>query len=280
MLAMLSEVTDRRELKKPSCFPGASSEVVRARWLDLLALSEATRRVTCQQIEPGFYAVVVPRSGRQARKQAALEVDLRAAIRQVPTMSRGVRLTLDRLPEYELKLEGDFRQWMGPSGNDVASGLIGARAFVDLAYLEAALLKCLSNRDVDMEFNSPLTFFRRGLLVDYANVLEAVTAMVFEGRSLADTASQLAHGVLGRLELYASYFLKPSGLYKDCRWQIEGERFILGIERVSLAFQYWELRGDDLRRRQVFATWCRRIEDLLREMIPLEGRQFPKSFAA
>jgi len=280
MQAAATGMAEVAEAKKTSHLPSTPSEVVRDRWRELLGLSYATRRVTRQEIEPGVHAVVVPPSCREERKGRILEADLQSALRQVPEMARGVRLTLDKIHEYELRLECDFRRWMGAYGQDLASGKAGAVAFIDLAYFEAALLDRLWNRDVQVEFNTPLSFFRRGLLMDYANVLEAVTAMVFEGRSLADTADALAREVLDHLELYASNFLRLSSLYKECRWRIEGERFVMEIQRISLAFQYWELRGGEHKAGRAFTDWTGRIENLLREALPSEGRDVPKSFAA
>ncbi len=268
------------ESEKRSRLPSTPSEVVRERWHEVMELSYAARRVTQQEIEPGVHAVVVPPSCRNRSKDHLVEAEVHAALRQIPRMGQGFRLTLDRVREFGSRLEFDFRRWMGNYGPDLASGRAEGAAFVDLAYFEAALLDRLWSRDVQVEFNTPLTFFRRGLLMDYANVLEAVTAMVFEGRSLADAAESLARQVLDDLELYAGNFLRLSSLYKECRWRIEGERFVMEIERISLAFLYWELRGGEAKARQAFREWTARIEDLLREAVPLEGREFPKSFVA
>src|SRR5208283_2540720 len=93
---------------------------------------------------------------------------------RVPGMARGARLSLDKLGEFALTLPADYRGWMGAWGKDIAAGDTLATVFVDLAYLEAALLARLWDHGVLVEFGSPLAFFRRGALNDYVNVYEAV----------------------------------------------------------------------------------------------------------
>ena len=259
--------------------PGSPTAVVRERWLDLLQLSYATRRVTHSELEPGVHAVVVPPGYRQREKRAALEADVRAAIRCIPELAQGVRLALDKIDQYELTLENDYRQWMGRYGADIASREASVVAFVDLACLEAGLLDCLRSSRVLLDFRVPLSFFRRGAILDYANVLEAVAAMVFEGRSLAAAAARLTEEVLQRLELYAWAFRSLSGLYAQCRWQIEGDSFVMEVPEkgISLTLYYWELRGAPAR---TIERWRSRIETLLPEAAPFAGSSFPKSYAA
>ena len=212
----------------------------------LLDLSYSTRRVTRQEIEPGVHAVVVPASCRKETNKDLVEVEVRVASSHVPGMARGVRLALERLGEFALTLPADYRGWMGAWGKDIAAGETQVTVFVDLAYLEAALLARLWDHGVLVEFGSPLAFFRRGALTDYANIYEGVVAMVAEGRSLADTADQLAPEILGRLQLYANAYLQLSSLYTQAAWHIDRDNFVVKVpgSRLSLVLQYWELRGD------------------------------------
>lgn len=272
------------EAEKPAHLPRASSAHIRERWLDVLDLSHATRRVTYQFIEAGVHAIVIPDAYAEESKKNLLVTDIRAAMCQIPELVRGVRVGLESLAEFGLSLPKDFRQWMGQYAREVAEGQVRAMAFVDLAYLEAALLDRLWTAEVLVDFNSPLTFFRRGALLDYANVLEAVAAMVFEGRSLADTSARLAQDALARLQLYAQSFLKLSNLYTECAWRIERDTFVMELEMpgkaVSLALPYWELRGGAAVADSALEAWRARIETLLREVAPYAQPGFPRSFAA
>lgn len=267
---------------KPSRLPDTPSDVVRQCWLDLFDLSYSTRRVTQQEIEPGVHAVVVPAVCRKETNQELVEVEVRVASSHVPGMARGVRLALDRLGEFTMTLPTDYRGWMGPWGKDIAAGETLVAAFVDLAYLEAALLARLWDHGVLVEFGSPMTFFRRGALTDYVNIYESVTAMVAQGRSLADTADQLAPEILRRLQLYANAYLQLSSLYSQAAWQIDHDNFVIKVpgSRLSLALQYWELRGDNPSEQNVLLGWRARIEELLQQAISSPDSDFPKSFAA
>jgi hypothetical protein len=197
-------------------------------------------------------------------------------------MARGVRLALERLGEFALTLPADYRGWMGAWGKDIAAGDTLVTAFVDLAYLEAALLARLWDQGVLVEFGSPLAFFRRGALTDYANVYEAVVSMVAEGRSLADTADQLAPEILKRLQRYANAYLQLSSIYSQAEWHIDRDNFVVKVpgSRLSLALQYWELRGDHTSGQKVLHGWRSRIERLLQQAISSPDAEFPKSFAA
>jgi hypothetical protein len=255
--------------------PRTSSAQIRERWMSLLDLSYATRRVTHSVIQAGLHAVVAPPC---FAKPGLLEADLRAAFRQVPGMARPARLSLEKVALYELPLEEDFRQWMGPYGADIASGRTQTAVFIDLAYLEASLLDRLDGSQILMEFNVPMTLFRRGNLVDHANVLAAAAVMVFEGRSFADAADRLCRDTLERFETYAGAFWKLTRLYADCRWQIVKDTFVMEAPggSVLLALHYWELRNNP---RRALQDWRLQIESLL-EAAPEAPQRFPETSAA
>jgi hypothetical protein len=277
-----SEESELKRTRVASTLPSATGTQVRKRWTELLALSYATRRVTRQEIEPGVHAVVVPPIYGHDRRQSMLDADVRAVMSQVPAMAMGVRLALDRIDEFDLALRRDYRRWLGKHGQDIAEGRARATALVDLAYLEAALLDRLWQAEVLVDFNSPLAFFRRGGLSDYANVMVAVAAMVFEGRSLAETADRLARGVLSRLGLYADTFLKLSKLYTEAVWRIEKDTFVMEVPATgfSLSLQYWALRDGPEETRRTLEAWRQRIEALLLQAVSQRDRVFPRSYAA
>ena len=262
-------MTEPINLKKQTRLPDISSQVTRHRWLDLLDLSYSTRRVTQQEIEPGIHAVVVPAACRKEANKDLVEIELRVVSSQVPAMARGVRLSLERLGEFALTLPADYRGWMGARGKDIAAGETLVKVFVDLAYLEAALLARLWDHGVLVDFGTPLSFFRRGALTDYVNVYEAVVAMVAQGDSLADTADRLATEILRRLQLYANAYLKLSSLYAQAAWHIDRDNFVIKIpdSRLSVALQYWELQGDHAAGQKVLHGWRSRIEKLLQEAV-------------
>jgi hypothetical protein len=268
--------------KKPARLPNTSSQTVRQRWLDLLDLSYSTRRVTQQEIEPGIHALVVPAACRKDTTRSLVEVEVRVASSHIPAMARGVRLSLDRIGEFALTLPADYRGWMGAWGKDIAAGKTLATVHIDLAYLEAALLARLWDHGVLVEFGSPLAFFRRGALTDYANVYEAAATMVVEGRSLADSADRLAPEILARLQLYANVYLQLSSLYTQAAWHIDCDNFVIKVPGscLSLALQYWELRGDPTSGQKVLGNWRTRIEKLLQEAVSSPDNELPRSFAA
>ena len=276
-------MTETTNPQKPSRLPDTSSHVVRQRWLDLLDLSYSTRRVTGQEIESGVYAVVVPMPCRKEMDNALLAAEVRMAAGHAPGMARGVRFALEQVGEFDLTLPADYRGWMGAWGKDIAAGETQVSVFIDLAYLEAALLARLWDHEVIVEFGSPLAFFRRGALTDYANVYEAVVAMVAEGSSLAETADRLAGQVLSRLQLYANVYLQLSSLYVQASWQIDHDNFVIKIpdSRLSLVLQYWQLRIDNKSSQQTVNEWNHRIETFLNQaLLSRQDNGFPKSFAA
>ena len=275
-------MTESTNPAQPTRLPHTSNATVRERWLDLLDLSYSSRRVSQQEIEPGVHAVAVPAIYSDDVHKDLVDLEVRAAMAQVPGMARGVRLALDRLQEFALTLPSDYRDWMGRRGQEIAAGDARATVFIDLAYLEAALLARLWDSEVLVEFSSPLSFFRRGALTDYANVYEAVVAMVFEGRSLADAADRLAPEILKRLQLYANAYLRLSSLYTEGEWHIDRDTFVMKVrdKRLSLTLQYWELRGDHTSVQKVINGWRSRIENVLQESVPDVNQDFPKSFAA
>ena len=268
--------------KESARLPDTPGVVVRQRWLDLLDLSYSTRRVTGQEIEMGVHAIVVPAACRTRPNQSLIDVEVRVATSHLPNMGRGVKLSLERLGEFGLTLAADYHGWMGKWGMDIAAGHTLVTAYVDLAYLEAALLARLWDHGVLLEFGSPLSIFRRGALTDYVNIYEAVTTMLAQGRSLADTADQLAPEVLHRLQLYANVYLQLSTLYSQAAWQIKGDNFVIKVpnSRYSLALQYWELRGDHAAQVKALHGWRNRIEKVLQQALSQPDHQFPKSFAA
>lgn len=247
--------------------------------MSLLDLSYATRRVTHAMIETGVHAIVAPASCLQGAKHEALEADLLMAFRQVPEMARPARLSLEKIALYELPLAEDFRGWMGAYGADIAAGKTNAAVFVDLAYLEASLLDQLHGSEVLMDFNVPMALFRRGNLVDHANVLAVAAAMVFEGRSFADAAARFARETLDRLETYAGAFWKLTRLYADCRWKIVNDTFLMEAPEgsVLLALHYGELRNNPQR---TIEDWRLQIESLLPEAAPETRGRFPEASAA
>jgi hypothetical protein len=197
-------------------------------------------------------------------------------------MARGLRLPMEQLSEFGLSLPADYRDWMGVRGHDIARGATRVAVFIDLAYLEAALLSRLWDLGVLVDFGSPLAFFKRGALIDYVNVYEAVIAMVLQGHSLAYTADSLAPPILKRLQLYANAYLQLSSLYRELAWYIDGDTFVVKSADgcASLALQYWELRGDGVSTQKVLHGWRGRIENLLQHSGPGAKPGFPQSFAA
>jgi len=266
----------------PTRLPNTSTQMVRQRWWDLLDLSYSTRRVTQVEIEPGVHAIVVPATCRKGTNPDLVQVEVRVASSHIPGMARGVRLALERLGEFALTLPADYNGWMGAWGKDIAAGETQVTAFVDLAYVEAALLARLWDHGVLVEFGSPLAFFRRGALTDYVNIYESVVTMLAQGRSLADTADQLAPEILRRLQLYANVYLQLSSIYSQAAWHIDRDNFVIKVpgSRLSLVLQYWELRGDHAAAQKALHGWRARIENLLQQAVSNPDNDFPKSFAA
>src|SRR5581483_4479804 len=269
--------------------PSACSLAIREKWSDLFALAYSSQRATTMELEPGMHAVVSPGGGLgvhsnplTAEQQAARQADFRMAARRIPELARGVRVSLEKVDQFGLALTSDFRTWLGPYVHDLLSGEASATVFIDLTFLEAALLHELWDAEVLVDFNTPLSFFRRGSLVEYANVLEAVAAGVFEGRGIREVARSLARLVRGRLELYAETFAKLSTLYPQCHWRIESERFIMEVPKrgLRLAVHYWDLRGTSAEVEGALAHWKKQIESFLHQALPLADHAIPKSFAA
>ena len=268
--------------KKSPRLPNASTQSVRERWLDVLDLSYSTQRVTQGEIETGVNVVIIPPDCRKVTKQDLLEAEIRVASSQVPPLARGVRFSLECLGDFGLTLADDYRGWMGKWGKDIAAGETQVIAFVDLAYLEAALLARLWDHGVLVEFDSPLAFFRRGLLTDYVNIHASVETVVADGQSLADTADRLALGILERMQLYANAYLQLSTLYSQAIWHIESDNFMVklpGSDR-SLSLQYWQMRGNVGSVQKVLDGWRVRIEKFIAETQAGSRDDFPKSFAA
>jgi hypothetical protein len=275
-------MTQTSTIHSPTLLPDTSSQVVRQRWLDLLDWSYATRRVTGQEIEPGVHAVVVPAPCKRNMEKDLLEAEITSASGHVPELAQGVRLALGQLREFSLTRPEDYRGWMGEWGRDIASGETEITVFIELAYLEAAMLARLWDHGVIVDFGSPLAFFRRGTLTEYVNVYEAVCDMVADGRSLADTSLQLASEVLYRLQLYAGAFFQLSCLYSQATWNIERDNYIVKIpgSRPSLALQYWQLRVGSASGQKVLNDWRGRVEKWLQQAATPATNDLPKSFAA
>ena len=275
-------MTETANPKKKAHLPNMTSDAVRRRWTELLDLSYAMRRVSEQEIEPGVHAVIVPASYCPDDRKDLVDAEVQAASGRVPAMARGVRLSLERLGEFALAVPANYREWMGERGQDIATGATRVTAFVDLAYLEAALLARLWDAGVLVEFDSPLAFLRRGALSDYVNIYEAVVEMVFAGRSLADTAGRLAPEIVKRLQLYANTYHQLCSLYPEGAWHIDRDNFVMKVPgtRFSLSLQYWELRGDPATVQKVLQDWRNRIEDLLRQALSDAAANLPNSFAA
>ena len=261
-----------------SHIPALSSSAIRERWQGLLDRAYASGQVTHGEIEPGINAAIAAPSWPIP---GALEVtgrNQRAPFSPVPGLARGFRLRFDKVQLYGLALERDYAQWLGRFRSDVVSGRTDIIVFVDLAFLEAALIDRLYQSDVLVDFRVPLVFFTRRGVVDSANVLEAAALMVFEGRSLLDAAARLARDTLSHLEAYAAAFWKLSRLHADLHWRIEQNSFVTDVpgKNLKLALHYWDLRAGEGR---AFEGWQKQIEALRRDAPPLSGRG-PKSYAA
>lgn len=154
--------------------------------------------------------------------------------------------------------------------------------FVDLAYLEAAVIARLWDYGVIVDFGSPLAFFRRGALTDYTNIYEGVAMMVAQGQSLADAADRLAPEILGRLQLYANVYLQLSSLHTQAAWRIDQDNFVVSLpgSRLSLALQYWQLRGDATSTQKTLNEWRSRVEKFLQQAVLSADCDYPRSFAA
>ena len=278
-LGLMAETSDPAPHTR---LPEIPSQIVRQRWLDLFEHSANSRRVTGAEIEPGVFVVLVPVSCRKETSRELIDVELRVATGRVPAMGRGLRLSLDRLDEFTLTCPADYRGWMGKWGQEIAAGETSVTAYVDLAYLEAALLARLWDHEVIVDFNSPLAFFRRGALSDYVNVYESAGTMLVAGRSFADMAEELSAIILKRLQLYANVYHQLSSLYGQASWHIEGDSFVVKVAGPvrTLALQYWELRGDAGFDPRATLRWLNRIESFLHKSALGPGGAYPKSFAA
>ena len=244
--------------------PRHRTATIRRRWSDLFALSYSGQRAAHQEIERGVHAVVAAASPPGVTAPHELAAEIHTLLRRIPRMAHRTRFALHEFRSYGLPLEEDFRRWLGRYGVDLAAGRAQAVAFIDMAYLEAALLDRFHESNVDVDFHVPITVFRRGELSDCANVLEAGARMAIEGRSLLDTANRLADESLRRLEACAQVFLHLSGLYAQARWRIQDESFLMEIPSrgISLTLNYWELsRGSGA----TLSTWRRWIDSLLED---------------
>lgn len=261
-----------------SRIPDLSSSIIRERWQGLLDRAYASGQVTHGEIEPGINAAIAAPSWPIPGALEVTEKNQRAPFSPVPGLARGFRLRFDKVQLYGLALEKDYAGWLGRFRADVLSGRTDVVVFVDLAYLEAALLDRLYRFDVLVDFRVPLVFFTRGGLVDSANALEAAAIMVFEGRSLLDAATRLAAETLSHLGSYAAAFWKLSRLHADLHWRIEQDNFVMEVpgKNLTLALHYGDLRSVESR---AFEGWQRQIENLLGEAGPFAGSD-PKSFAA
>ena len=259
--------------------PRHRTATIRRRWSDLFALSYSSQRPAHQEIERGVHAVVAAASSAGCAAPHELAAEIHTLLRRVPRMAHRTRFALHEFRSYGLPLEEDFQHWLGRHGADLAAGRAQAVAFIDMAYLEAALLERFHESNVDVEFRVPITVFHRGELSDCANVLEAGARMALEGRSLIDTTDRLAEESLRRLETCAEVFLHLSGLYAQARWRIQNESFLMEIPSrgISLTLNYWELsRGPGA----TLTTWRRWIDSLLEDGSSGRGPDVDQSFAA
>ncbi|MFB3922573.1 MAG: hypothetical protein ACE145_12680 [Terriglobia bacterium] len=261
-----------------SHIPSLSSSIIRGRWLDLLDRAYTTGQVTFAEIEPGFDAVIAAPTSPAATLRRQAERNVSAEHLRIPKMARGFRLRFDKLALYGLTLSPDYDQWLGRFRADVASGRTDIVAFVDLAYLEAALIDKIYPSEVLVDFRIPLVSFTRAGLIDSANALETAATMVFEGRSFTDAAARLAGETLSHLETYAATFWRLSRLYAALRWRIERDSFVVEIpgRATPLVFVYSDLRSHES---NVLTGWHKQIETILRDAPPLSGSG-AKSFAA
>jgi hypothetical protein len=276
------EMTEPTNPNKSSRLPDTSTQIVRQRWLELFDSSYSARRVTRLEIEPGVNAVVVPVTCGEASDRNLIEAEIRIASASVPGMAMPLRFALEQVGEFVTTTPSDYDDWMGEWGKDIAAGKTQVSVFVDLAYLEAALLARLWDHGVIVDFGSPMAFFRRGSLTDYADIHEAAISMVTAGRSLADTADHLAPQILARLQRYANAYLHLSSLYVQAEWQIDHDNFVIKVRDSgnSLVLQYWRLREEHSADSKVMRDWRRRVDKLLQNAIPAPDLEFPKSFAA
>ncbi len=262
-----------------SVIPRNTTTTVRQRWMELLHLSSTSRRVVHGELETGVHAIVAPACPVPSTDHGAFEATLRTAVRGLPEMARPLRLSLAKLGRCVLNSEDHFGVWMGPYGAGVASGRIDAVVYVDLAYLEAAVLDRLDGSEVSVHFNVPISVFRRGELTDTENVLDAAARMVFEGRSLVDAATRMAQDILARLGMYAEAFVRLSNLYTGARWRIQNETFLMELpgRGISLTLRYGELRrGAGV----TLETWRYWIESLIEDASSRAGEALPQSYAA
>ena len=277
-------MTETSTLRQPSRLPDTSSQVVRQRWLDLFEWSYSIQRVTEQEIEPGVHAVVIPAACKTGMDKELLRAEVRVTSGDIPSMARGLRLErFSGLIELGLTQPDEYRGWMGKWGKDVAAGQTEVMVFVDLAYLEAAMLERLWDHGVIVDFGSPLAFFRRGSLTEYLNIYEAVTTMLAEGYSLADSRVAAGFGnskppatVRQRfskalLPLHSSYMA-----YRSRQLRRRNPRGAMPL----LNLQYWQLREGSTSGQKVLNEWRARIEQLLQEAAFKVSSGFPKSFAA
>jgi hypothetical protein len=264
-------------IRVASVIPRNSIAVIRQRWLEVMGESSAARRILHKEIETGVHAIVAPGCAMKGLRYGELHAAIRQAQASLPEMARPVRLSFAQLTTAGPVIDGDSPTWMGRHAAEVASGRIQALVFLDMAYLEAALLDCFYGSEVDMHFNVPIATFRRGELTDYANLLEAAARMVVEGWPLIHSATRVAEQVLTRLETYAEAFVQLSSLYSDARWRMQDNTFLMEIPArgISLALRYWELRNDAS---GTLKTWKRWIESLLEGDSLREST--PQSFAA
>lgn len=221
--------------------------------------------------------IVAPGCAMKGLSHGELDALLLQAQAALPEMARPLRLSFAQLHRCDPMFAEYGRAWMGPHAAEIASGRAQALVFLDMAYLEAALLDCFFGSEVDVNFNLPIANFRRGELTDYANLLEATARMVAEGWPLVHSARRVAQQVLARLEAYAEAFVRLSSLYASARWRMQDNTFVMEIPArgISLALRYWELRNNAS---TTFETWKRWIESLLEGDSLREGT--PRSFAA
>lgn len=277
------DMADATNPKKTSRLPDTSGQMVRQRWLELFDSSYQNQCVTWREIEPGVHAVIVPMACRKELDKDLLQAEIRVASGQVPGMAKGIRIALEQVGKFAFTPAPDYRGWMGAFGKDIAAGETQISVFVDLAYLEAALLARLWDHEVIVDFASPLAFFRRGALTDYANIYEAIVTMVVEGQSIADTADLLARRILDHLQLYANVYHQLSSLYTQAEWKIDHDNFVAKIpgSQNSLVLQYWALWVDQKSPALPANPWHDRIEKFLNQAIlSRQDSGFPKSFAA
>jgi hypothetical protein len=217
-------------------------------WLRLLSEADGTRTLRVENIEEGYYAVVLA-TGEKVASEAVGELgDYQFLESFIPNLSRTRAVYLNSADVYKLPGIPHLHDWAGALATRVEQGSRHAFGVVDPKVFAERVKEELLAAGWTVERADQDLRVEDGRFAEQVNLLRTIVLMVFWRSNLQEAARGVREEISRRFALDAALFRRCATRFAKYAPAVLDHYFTAstGASRLTPGWDYWEVSGRPL----------------------------------